>query len=110
MEILAVGNAVDAVLYANDEVAMGMYRAARVNGVRVPDDVAITGWDDTAASAQLHPSLTTVRQPMRELGTRVAAALFDRIDGCKPSSQGITHGRSFESALTEPTSQISRRS
>jgi LacI family transcriptional regulator len=80
------GKRFDAVIAANDEVASGLYLAARTHGRRVPDDVAITGWDDTAMAARLHPPLTTVRQPMRELGTRAAALLFDRMDGRPASS------------------------
>jgi LacI family transcriptional regulator len=71
---------VDAVMCANDEIASGIYRAASAAGLRVPEDVAITGWDDTTMASRLHPPLTTVRQPMRELGARAAALLFDRIE------------------------------
>ena len=86
LEVLAAAERFDAVICANDEVASGVYRAAATVGRRVPDDVAITGWDDTAMAARLHPPLTTVRQPMRELGARAAALLFERIDGRSASS------------------------
>ncbi|MGH9213703.1 MAG: LacI family DNA-binding transcriptional regulator [Acidimicrobiales bacterium] len=71
----------DAVVCANDEVASGVYLAAAGSGVRVPDDVAVTGWDDTAIATHLEPSLTTVRQPMQQLGVRAAGLLFDRVEG-----------------------------
>jgi LacI family transcriptional regulator len=86
LHVLAAAGRFDAVICANDEVASGVYRAAATAGRRVPDDVAITGWDDTAMAARLHPPLTTVRQPMRDLGRRAAALLFDRIDGTSASS------------------------
>jgi LacI family transcriptional regulator len=66
---------------ANEEIADGVMRAAAASGTRVPDDVIVTGWDDTAMAARIHPPLTTVRQPMHELGRRAARLLFDRVDG-----------------------------
>jgi LacI family transcriptional regulator len=81
LQMFETGNQFDAVMCANDEVASGVYRAADACGVRVPADVAVTGWDDAAMAARLRPTLTTVRQPMRELGARAAALLFARIDG-----------------------------
>jgi LacI family transcriptional regulator len=81
LHLFATRREVDAVMCANDEVASGIYRAAAASGRRVPDDVAVTGWDDTTMASRLHPPLTTVNQPMRELGTRAASHLFDRIEG-----------------------------
>ena len=81
LALFALGGAVDAVMCANDEVAAGVVRAVTSYGLRVPDDVVVTGWDDTPMAARLHPPLTTVRQPMHELGARAANALFDRIEG-----------------------------
>lgn len=71
----------DAVVCANDEVALGVYLAADASGVRIPQDVVVTGWDDTPVATHLDPPLTTVRQPMQELGARAARLLFDRIEG-----------------------------
>jgi LacI family transcriptional regulator len=88
LQVFAAGNAHDAVMCANDEVASGVYRSAGTCGVRVPEDVAVTGWDDTAVAARLHPALTTVRQPMRELGARAAKVLFARIDG-RPAASAV---------------------
>jgi LacI family transcriptional regulator len=81
LEVFARGNGTDAVMCANDEIAAGVVRAATASGLRVPEDVIVTGWDDTAMAARLHPPLTTVRQPMHELGRRAASLLFDRVDG-----------------------------
>lgn len=86
VDLLALGNRVDAVICANDEVAAGMVRAAAVYGLRVPDDVIVTGWDDTAMAARMHPPLTTVRQPTHELGARAASLLFEGIEGRPPAS------------------------
>jgi len=69
----------DAVVCANDEIAMGVLEVARLARISIPDDLAVTGWDDIAAARHLAPPLTTVRQPMRELGRRAAELLRDRI-------------------------------
>ncbi|MDI4659389.1 substrate-binding domain-containing protein, partial [Xanthobacter autotrophicus] len=61
---------------ANDELALGMLIGLREAGVRVPDDTLVSGWDDVMAAR--YAELTTVRQPMRELGSR-AAHLLDQL-------------------------------
>jgi LacI family transcriptional regulator len=68
-----------AIVAANDEIALGAIDAARTQGIRVPDELAITGWDDIPMSRHVSPALTTVRQPMLDLGRRAAALLDERI-------------------------------
>jgi LacI family transcriptional regulator len=60
-----------AIVAATDEVAAGAVEAARVKSLRVPEDLSIVGFDDTEVARLLSPPLTTVRQPLREIG-RVA--------------------------------------
>jgi LacI family transcriptional regulator len=67
----------DAVICANDEVALGVHLAAEDAGLSIPDDVAVTGWDDVLAAR--FAGLTTARQPMRELGATAARWLHERI-------------------------------
>jgi LacI family transcriptional regulator len=69
----------DAVVCANDELALGLMAGLGGMGVHVPDDVAVTGWDDVMAAR--YTGLTTVRQPMRELGAHAALTLDRRIRG-----------------------------
>jgi LacI family transcriptional regulator len=71
----------DVLVCANDEIALGALLAAEDRGLSVPDDVAVTGWDDIMASRYARPGLTTVRQPMRALGERAARLLHERIEG-----------------------------
>lgn len=79
--LLAAGLPADAAVCANDEVAIALVDRLTSAGVTVPDDLAVTGWDDVMAARYLRPGLTTVRQPVRELGALVAHRLHDRVTG-----------------------------
>ncbi len=68
-----------AILCANDQTALGVIHALAQRGIRVPQDVAITGFDDVPVARHLHPPLTTVRQPMQDLGATAFEALYSRI-------------------------------
>jgi LacI family transcriptional regulator len=70
----------DAVACANDQMAIGVLLALQHAGVSVPGDVAVTGFDDIYASRVVTPALTTVGQPLRELGHRAAQRLRSRIE------------------------------
>jgi LacI family transcriptional regulator len=69
----------DAVVCANDQMAIGVMNTLTAAGVRVPGEVAVTGFDDLYPARLADPPLTTVRQPMRTLGERAGARLLDRI-------------------------------
>jgi LacI family transcriptional regulator len=69
----------DAVVCANDQMAIGVLQALIRGGVRVPDQLSVTGFDDIFPGSLFEPSLTTVHQPMRLLGERACARLLDRI-------------------------------
>jgi len=69
----------DAVFAASDMMAYGALRALREAGVRVPEDVAVVGFDDIPASSQTEPPLTTVRQSARTMGTMAVETLIDII-------------------------------
>jgi LacI family transcriptional regulator len=69
----------DAVVCANDQMAIGVLQALARGGVRVPDDLAVTGFDDIYPGSLSDPPLTTVHQPMRLLGERACARLLERI-------------------------------
>ena len=79
-----------ALVCANDEIALGAVAAAESLGLRIPEDLAVTGWDDVMAARHARPALTTVRQPMRELGAWAAQRLHDRLDGdSSPSTHEV---------------------
>jgi DNA-binding LacI/PurR family transcriptional regulator len=72
---------IDAVLAASDQMAVGALRALRRTGRRVPDDVAVVGFDDAPIAGRVRPRLTTVRRPIEEMGARMARELLGRIGG-----------------------------
>ncbi|MGZ6273984.1 MAG: LacI family DNA-binding transcriptional regulator [Candidatus Limnocylindrales bacterium] len=67
---------VDAIFCANDNEAEGALDVIRASGRRVPDDVALAGFDDLEFAAHLDPPLTTIRQDVRQLGIEAADVLF----------------------------------
>lgn len=60
-----------AIVGGSDTIALGIMEAARVRGLRIPDDLSVTGFDDTELATMASPPLTVIRQPLREMG-RVA--------------------------------------
>jgi len=81
--ILAVGRP-DAIFVASDLMARGAMTALRAAGIRVPDDVAIVGFDDSAVALTTDPPLTTIRQPMYAQGEAMAGVLLSRLAGESP--------------------------
>ncbi|CAN5238255.1 LacI family DNA-binding transcriptional regulator [soil metagenome] len=71
----------DALICANDELALGVLAELAAQGVDVPGQVMVTGWDDVMAAR--YAGLTTVRQPMRELGGTAARLLDEQISGSR---------------------------
>jgi LacI family transcriptional regulator len=69
----------DAIVCANDQMAIGAIRELQAEGIAVPADIAVVGFDDMHVGELLMPSLTTVRQPMRLLGERACSRLLARI-------------------------------
>lgn len=69
----------DAVFVATDMMAEGALRAVREAGLRVPQDIAMVGYDDMPNAARLSPSLTTIRQPTQRMGALAVNALIDII-------------------------------
>ncbi|MCU1538732.1 MAG: LacI family transcriptional regulator [Humibacillus sp.] len=74
----------DGFVCANDELALALLTRLQDAGVVVPDDVAVVGWDDVMASRYVRPGLTTVRQPVHELGALAAHRLHERVAGETP--------------------------
>jgi LacI family transcriptional regulator len=89
-----------AVVVGNDEMGIAAMSVLRLRRLRVPLDVAVTGFDDISSAQHVSPALTTVRQPMREMGETAVRMLLDRVgDATGPVR-----------AVTLPTQVVIRRS
>jgi LacI family transcriptional regulator len=67
-----------AIFAFNDNIAIGVLQAARERNMRVPEDLSVIGFDDVEAAEIVTPPLTTVRQPLAEMG-RMAVSLLERL-------------------------------
>jgi DNA-binding LacI/PurR family transcriptional regulator/signal transduction histidine kinase len=89
----------DAIVAANDQMAIGAIDALRIRDIRVPRDVAIMGFDDIPEARQFAPSLTTIRQPLRQQGRLAVGVLLQRL-----------RGESVDDVVVLPTELVVRRS
>jgi DNA-binding LacI/PurR family transcriptional regulator len=80
---------VDAVFAASDLMATGVLRALRRSGRRVPEDVAVVGFDDSPLAQHTEPQLTTVRQPIDAMGARMVAQLLALVSDPNRPASGI---------------------
>lgn len=71
----------DAVFASNDQMALGVLHYAATHGIRVPEDLAVVGFDDLPEAAYFTPALTTVRQPLRALGMLAVQTVLAQIEG-----------------------------
>ena len=84
--LLDAGEPLDAVFAANDLTAVGALRALRERQLRVPDDVAVVGYDDVPIAVDADPPLTTVHQPLEAMGRQMARMIIDLADGGQATS------------------------
>jgi len=101
----------DAVVCANDQMAIGVLQAFAKAGVRVPEDVAVVGFDDIFPGSLYDPPLTTVHQPMRLLGERACTRLLDRIarPGLRPKVEMLPTELVLRSSCGCPPGTVTRR-
>ncbi len=78
--ILDSGKDVDLIICMNDQLAMGALKMAKENGRNVPDDLAITGFNDYWISEWISPTLSSVRQPLYDIGSIAARMLIKKIE------------------------------
>jgi DNA-binding LacI/PurR family transcriptional regulator len=84
-DLLEAADPPTAIMAANDLLALGVIRCARRRGLRVPDDLAVSGFNDFDFSAFVDPALTTVSLPVYAMGRAAATLVIDRLDG-RPAS------------------------
>ncbi|MGD0500953.1 MAG: substrate-binding domain-containing protein [Bryobacteraceae bacterium] len=70
---------ITAIVMGNDALALGFMRVMRQRGARIPEDISVAGFDDVPEGALVWPGLTTVAQPMREMGKAACRTLFESI-------------------------------
>ena len=78
-----------AIICGNDQLAIGVLLEAAELGIKVPQQLSVTGFDDFAIAQQIHPSLTTVRVDTAEIGRRAARYLLDVLDGKEAAESDV---------------------
>jgi LacI family transcriptional regulator len=101
----------DAVICANDQMAIGVLQAFAKAQVRVPEQIAVVGFDDIFPGSLYDPPLTTVHQPMRLLGERACTRLLDRIarPGLRPKAELLPTELVLRSSCGCPPGTVTRR-
>ena len=70
-----------AIVAMNDEMAVGIYYAAEELGLRIPEDLSVTGFDHADVARYIYPQLTTAERPLQEMGYRALEMLIENISG-----------------------------
>ena len=99
--LMQINPAPTAVFCVNDAVAFGVLEYARRNGLRVPEDLAVAGFDDVPEAGSSLPPLTTVRVFKEQLGELALRTLGDLIDGNDGSSRSYARGTHAVKVTTE---------
>jgi LacI family transcriptional regulator len=107
----AGGDLPDALVCANDQMAIGALRELAVRGIRVPDDIAVVGFDDIFPASLCDPPLTTVHQPIRKLGEVACDRLTERIaePTLRPKQQVLPTELVLRSSCGCPPGTVERR-
>lgn len=92
-----------AVFVCNDLMAWGALEAAKEKGMRIPEDVAISGFDDVYFASLVNPALTTVRQPRRAVGEIAMEVMLDLINGDRDSPSEIREVLQSELVVRQST-------
>ncbi|MCC9204830.1 LacI family DNA-binding transcriptional regulator [Arthrobacter sp. zg-Y769] len=84
--LLERGKPLDGVFAANDQMAAGAYSVIKEKGLRIPEDIAVVGFDDDYYATSVSPALTTIHHPIAALGEKMAELLVELIEG-KPAAR-----------------------
>lgn len=106
LALLAAKVPFTALIAFNDVTAIGAIRAFREAGLRVPEDISVVGFDDIESAGYLTPSLTTLRQPLEQMGELAAEHLIGIIDrGEQPLSEVLVDPALIERESTRALSK-----
>ncbi len=107
-KLLGKDDSPSAVFAANDDMAAGVVSVANNLGIRIPAALSVAGFDDTPIATQTWPSLTTIRQPIREMAESAARILIDRLDAThQPQLREIIDARLVVRQSTGPAKTVS---
>lgn len=95
-----------AIFAGNDQMAYSILEVAEQQGIRVPENVAVAGFDDNLLSAHMRPPLTTIRQPFFEMGYKASETLLAMIDRDHRTSKGRQQGEAMHTS-DDPLTAIS---
>ena len=84
-----------AIFASNDSMAAGIMKSAQMKGIEVPNNLSLTGFDDSAIAQQIWPSLTTIKQPVQQMAAHAAKILIAKFDGLVEK----TESKEFKSEL-----------
>lgn len=88
-DLLALGQRPTAIVAGNDEIAVGVLNAAKELHLPVPDELSVTGFDDTSQTEWTTPRLTSVRQPLAGMGRMAMETVLGMADGIQPASRHL---------------------
>lgn len=91
-DILHADSSVDAIFFCNDDLAQGALLSASAFGVRVPEQLAVVGFNDLSASRHMMPPLTTIYTPRAEIGYQSAHLLLELLKGKEPEQKRLDVG------------------
>ncbi len=91
--ILGGSSSPTAIVAMADVIALGVYEACRREGLAIPSDLSVAGFDDIPAALRARPPLTTVRQPGREKGSAAAELVVSLLEGVDPEGRRLLHRR-----------------
>jgi LacI family transcriptional regulator len=84
--LLALASPPTAIFAANDDMAAGVLRVALRNGLRIPHDLSVAGFDDSALASHVFPTLTTIRQPLARMAEQAVQALIGAGEDREPGT------------------------
>ncbi|MCH7232803.1 LacI family DNA-binding transcriptional regulator [Glycomyces sp. L485] len=87
--LLDMGEPPTAIFAGSDVIALGAIRVAQHRGVRIPEELSVVGFDDTYGAMWIEPGLTTVRQPLRQMGRVAARTVLELAGGKVPDSHHV---------------------
>ncbi|WP_068082869.1 LacI family DNA-binding transcriptional regulator [Novosphingobium rosa] len=105
-DLLAQAPATTAICCSSDEQAFGALSALRHHGLRCPEDISVTGFDDTRYASVSNPPLTTIHQPMVEMGRQMVTLLLGILNGTISEAQSVSlHHNIVARSSTQPPRQ-----